>query len=105
MRQRRWIELFRYYECEIRYHLCKENVLADALSKREQVKPKRVRAMAMTIQSGVTRMILAAQSKAFKEENSTAEMLRDLDLLIERKKDRGVDKMYCDLRDMYGGHE
>ncbi|GKE58255.1 hypothetical protein Tco_1497440 [Tanacetum coccineum] len=46
--------------------------------------------MAMTIQSGVKRMILAAQSKAFKEENATAEMLCDLDQLMERKEDGGM---------------
>ncbi|GJT60047.1 putative reverse transcriptase domain-containing protein [Tanacetum coccineum] len=66
MRQRRWIELFSDYECEIRYHPSKENVVADALSKKEQVKLRRVRAMAMTIQSGVKEKILAAQSEAFK---------------------------------------
>ncbi|GJR85709.1 reverse transcriptase domain-containing protein [Tanacetum coccineum] len=60
MRQRRWIELFSDYECEIRYHPGKANVVADALSRKERVKPKRVRAMAMTIQSGVKGMILAA---------------------------------------------
>ncbi|GJY74210.1 putative reverse transcriptase domain-containing protein [Tanacetum coccineum] len=60
MRQRRWIELFNDYECEIRYHPGKANVVADALSRKERVKPRRVRAMAMTIQSGVKRMILAA---------------------------------------------
>ncbi|GJX89228.1 putative reverse transcriptase domain-containing protein [Tanacetum coccineum] len=66
MRQRRWIELFSDYECEIRYHPGKANVVADALSRKERVKPRRVRAMAMTIQSGVKEMILAAQSEAFK---------------------------------------
>ncbi|GKC24770.1 putative reverse transcriptase domain-containing protein [Tanacetum coccineum] len=60
MRQRRLIELFSDYECEIRYHHGKANVVADALSRKEQVKPRRVRAMAMTIQSGVKEMILAA---------------------------------------------
>ncbi|GKE96018.1 putative reverse transcriptase domain-containing protein, partial [Tanacetum coccineum] len=60
MRQRRWIELFSDYECEIRYHPSKANVVDDALSRRERVKPKRVQAMAMTIQSGVKGMILAA---------------------------------------------
>ncbi|GJR73624.1 putative reverse transcriptase domain-containing protein [Tanacetum coccineum] len=35
MRQRRWIELFSDYECEIRYHLGKANVVADALSRKE----------------------------------------------------------------------
>ncbi|GKB93990.1 putative reverse transcriptase domain-containing protein [Tanacetum coccineum] len=41
------IELFSDYECEIRYHPGKSNVVADALSRKERVKPKRVRAMAM----------------------------------------------------------
>ncbi|GKF11856.1 hypothetical protein Tco_0049782 [Tanacetum coccineum] len=86
MRQRRWIELFSDYECEIRYHPGKANVVADALSRKERVKPRRVRAMAMTIQSGVKRMILAAQSEAFKEENAPAEKLHELDQQVERKE-------------------
>ncbi|GJU81754.1 putative reverse transcriptase domain-containing protein [Tanacetum coccineum] len=45
MRQRRWIELFSDYDCEIRYHPGKANVVADALSRKERVKPKRVRAI------------------------------------------------------------
>nr|GEX80804.1 hypothetical protein [Tanacetum cinerariifolium] len=73
MRQRRRIELFNDYECEIRYHSGKANVAADALNRKKQVKPRRVRAMAMIIQSRVKRMILAAQIKAFKQENVSAE--------------------------------
>ncbi|GJW14705.1 putative reverse transcriptase domain-containing protein [Tanacetum coccineum] len=87
MRQRRWIELFSDYECEIRYHPGKANVVADALSRKERVKPRRVRAMAMTIQSGVKEMILAAQSEAFKQENVLAERLHGLDQQMEKKED------------------
>ncbi|GJU99121.1 putative reverse transcriptase domain-containing protein [Tanacetum coccineum] len=92
MRQRRWIELFSDYECEIRYHPGKANMVADALSRKEQVKPKHVRAMAMTIQSGVKRMILTAQGEAFNQENVLAERY---------SVHPGADKMYYDLRDMY----
>jgi hypothetical protein len=37
MRQRRWLELIKYYELEIHYHLGKANVVADALSRKSQV--------------------------------------------------------------------
>ncbi|GJV46504.1 hypothetical protein Tco_1431040 [Tanacetum coccineum] len=57
------------YEYEICYHPSKANVVTDALSKKERVKPRRVRAMAMTIQYGVRGMILTAQSEVFKQEN------------------------------------
>ncbi|GJY19424.1 putative reverse transcriptase domain-containing protein [Tanacetum coccineum] len=53
MQQRHWIELFSDYDYEIYYHLGKANVVADALSRKERVKPKRVRAMNMTFCRGV----------------------------------------------------
>ncbi|GKB93008.1 putative reverse transcriptase domain-containing protein [Tanacetum coccineum] len=39
MRQRRWLELLADYDCEIRYHHGKANVVADALSQKERIKP------------------------------------------------------------------
>ncbi|GJZ26578.1 reverse transcriptase domain-containing protein [Tanacetum coccineum] len=44
MRQHRWLELLSDYDCEIRYHLGKANVVADALSQKERNKPPRVEA-------------------------------------------------------------
>ncbi|GJU88623.1 putative reverse transcriptase domain-containing protein [Tanacetum coccineum] len=41
MRQRRWLELLADYDCEIRYHPGKENVVAYALSWKERIKPLR----------------------------------------------------------------
>ncbi|GJY84207.1 reverse transcriptase domain-containing protein [Tanacetum coccineum] len=78
MRQRRWLELFSDYECEIKYHPGKANVVADALSRKERVKPRRVRAMAVTIQSEVKGLILAAQDEAFKDENVIAKGLNGM---------------------------
>ncbi|GJU12793.1 putative reverse transcriptase domain-containing protein [Tanacetum coccineum] len=77
----------------------KANVGADALSKKERVKPRRVRAICMTIQSGVMDNVLVAQMEASMEENAQAEMLCGLDQQMEKKED--ADKMYHDLRDMY----
>ncbi|GJS52908.1 putative reverse transcriptase domain-containing protein [Tanacetum coccineum] len=42
LRQQRWIELLSDYDCEIRYHLGKANVVADALSRKERNRPLRV---------------------------------------------------------------
>ncbi|GJV60333.1 putative reverse transcriptase domain-containing protein [Tanacetum coccineum] len=39
MRQRRWLELLANYDYEIRYHPGKANVVADALSQKERIKP------------------------------------------------------------------
>ncbi|GKC83687.1 putative reverse transcriptase domain-containing protein [Tanacetum coccineum] len=43
MRQRHWLEFPSDYDCEIHYHPGKANVVADALSKKERIKPLRVR--------------------------------------------------------------
>ncbi|GJW76158.1 putative reverse transcriptase domain-containing protein [Tanacetum coccineum] len=111
MHQRRWLELFSDYECEIKYHPGKANIVADAL-----------------------RLILATQSEAFKDENVIAEGLNGMDQQMEKREDGslhymdriwvplvggvrtkimdeahkmryyvhpGADKMYYDLLDMY----
>ncbi|GKF05961.1 putative reverse transcriptase domain-containing protein [Tanacetum coccineum] len=49
MRQRCWLEFLSDYDCEIRYHLGKANVVTDALSRKEREPPLRVRALVMTI--------------------------------------------------------
>ncbi|GKE25428.1 putative reverse transcriptase domain-containing protein, partial [Tanacetum coccineum] len=131
MRQRRWIELFSDYDYEIRYHPGKANVVADALSRKERVKPKRVRAMNMILQSSIKDRILTAQKEAVDE---SAGLQKGLDEMIELRNDGalyyldriwvplkgdvrtlimdeahkskyfvhpGADKMYYDLRDRY----
>ncbi|GKC10705.1 hypothetical protein Tco_1007487, partial [Tanacetum coccineum] len=82
MRQHRWIELFSDYDCEIRYHPGKANLVADALSRKERVKPMRVRAMNMTLQSGIKDRILAAQKEAVDEFEG---LQKGLDEMIEQR--------------------
>ncbi|GJR46783.1 putative reverse transcriptase domain-containing protein [Tanacetum coccineum] len=106
MCQRRWIELFSDYDCEIHYNPGKENVVADALSCKDRFKHNKIQAMNMTIQSSIKDKIIAAQNKAFKVANAPTEMLRGLGDQMEPHKSRyslhpGADKMYYDLRDMY----
>ncbi|GJY94853.1 putative reverse transcriptase domain-containing protein, partial [Tanacetum coccineum] len=123
--------LFSDYDCEIRYYPSKANVVADALSRKERMKPKRVRAINMTLQSSIKDRILAAQKEASDE---SARLQKVLDEMIELRNDRalyyqdriwvplkgdvrtlimneshklkyyvhlGADRMYYDLRDRY----
>ncbi|GKA55789.1 putative reverse transcriptase domain-containing protein [Tanacetum coccineum] len=66
MRQRRWLELLSDYDCEIRYHPGKANVVADALSRKERNKPLRARALVMTIGLDIPKQILEARTEARK---------------------------------------
>ncbi|GKD13001.1 putative reverse transcriptase domain-containing protein [Tanacetum coccineum] len=87
MRQRRWLELLADYDCEIRYHPGKANVIADALSQKERIKPLRVRSLVMTIHPKLPSQILKAQTEALKEENIKAENLRGMDKSFEIRPD------------------
>ncbi|GJY42946.1 putative reverse transcriptase domain-containing protein [Tanacetum coccineum] len=73
MRQRRWIELFSDYDCKIRYHPGKANVVADALSRKER-----------DCRKGDVRTLI--MDEAHKSKYSVHP---------------GADKIYFDLRDRY----
>ncbi|KAI3754539.1 hypothetical protein L1987_54324 [Smallanthus sonchifolius] len=86
MRQRRWVELLNDYDCAIRYHPGKANVVADALSRKE-TKPKRVRVLQLTIHPGLPDRIRSAQLEALKEDNLLLKGTRDMEAQLEVKSD------------------
>ncbi|KAI3825397.1 hypothetical protein L1987_06880 [Smallanthus sonchifolius] len=129
MRQRRWVELLNDYDCEIRYHPGKANVVADALSRKDHVMLHCAR-----ILTDIQTRILEAQHVSVTEGNMYEEMSCGVELLLESKpngllyylnriwvpnrddlraflmneahKTRysihpGADKMYQDLRQQY----
>nr|GEV86449.1 putative reverse transcriptase domain, ribonuclease H-like domain, aspartic peptidase domain protein [Tanacetum cinerariifolium] len=69
LRQRRWIELLSDYDCEIRYHPGKANVVADALSLKERNKPLHVRDLMMTVHNDLPKRIREAQKEEIKRKN------------------------------------
>ncbi|KAI3770666.1 hypothetical protein L6452_01807 [Arctium lappa] len=87
MRQRRWVELLNDYDCEIKYHPGKANVVANALSRKERVKPTRARALGILVQSSLKTQVREAQEKALKEENLCCEALHNLEKEFELQSD------------------
>ncbi|GJZ87567.1 putative reverse transcriptase domain-containing protein [Tanacetum coccineum] len=91
MRQRRWLEFLADYDCKIRYHPGKANVIAnvvaDALSRKERIKQLRVRSLVVTIHPKLPSQILKAQTNAIKEENIKAKNLRGMDKAFEIRPD------------------
>ncbi|GKD51049.1 putative reverse transcriptase domain-containing protein, partial [Tanacetum coccineum] len=67
LRQQRWIELLSDYDCKIQYHPRKANVVADALTQKERIKPLRVQALMMTVHNDLPKRIREAQKEAMKE--------------------------------------
>nr|GEX96301.1 putative reverse transcriptase domain-containing protein [Tanacetum cinerariifolium] len=69
MRQRRWLDLLKDYDCKIHYHPGKVKVVAGALSRKERVKVTRIYSSRMITTSDLFDKIKAAQVEALKEDN------------------------------------
>nr|GEU69254.1 putative reverse transcriptase domain-containing protein [Tanacetum cinerariifolium] len=83
MRQKRWIDLLSDYDCKLKYHLYKANIVADALSRKKRLRPSWVQALGMQVQTSLKSYILNAQNEALKEENLEVEKLYNTDQKFE----------------------
>ncbi|GKC82156.1 putative reverse transcriptase domain-containing protein [Tanacetum coccineum] len=108
MRQRRWIELFSDYECEIRYHPGKANVVADTLSRKERVKLRRENILAERLDGLDQQMEKKEDGSLYFIDRIWVPLVGDVRMVIlnEAHKSRysvhpKADKMFHDLRDMY----
>ncbi|GJS61109.1 putative nucleotidyltransferase, ribonuclease H [Tanacetum coccineum] len=75
MRQRRWLDLLKDYDCEIRYDSGKVNVVADALNQKEREKVTWIHSLRMIVTFDLFDRIKAAQLEALKEENQEGERI------------------------------
>ncbi|KAI3780620.1 hypothetical protein L2E82_10605 [Cichorium intybus] len=73
MRQQRWMDLLKDFDCEIQYHPGKANVVADALSRKEA--PMKVTSACMGVVSRLPGLIRLAQEEACKPENVKSERM------------------------------
>ena len=75
MRQRRWLELLKDYDCEILYHPGKANIVADALSRKVNLERKRPRALRIEVVSTIVESISKAQEEALEKNDRKEERL------------------------------
>ncbi|GKD25212.1 putative reverse transcriptase domain-containing protein [Tanacetum coccineum] len=103
MRQHHWLELLSDYDCEIRYHPGKANVVADTLSMKERIKPLRVRALVMTIGLDLPKKILEAQTEQENQKTSRLKMWEKLVAMLWSKLNTKNHLVYwCNLRFLNG---
>ncbi|GJR62449.1 putative reverse transcriptase domain-containing protein [Tanacetum coccineum] len=109
MRQRRWIELLSDYECEIKYHPGKANVVADALSRKERLKPRRdLKAPTEWLRGLERHFEQRDDGEIYFFDRIWIPLVGGVRKLIMDKAHTsrysvhpGADKMYYDLRDLY----
>ena len=75
MRQIRWLDVVKDYDCEIHYHPGKANVVADALSRKQSAEPIRAKCLRITMVSSLLDLIRDAQKTAILEENIRREKI------------------------------
>ncbi|GJU41542.1 putative reverse transcriptase domain-containing protein [Tanacetum coccineum] len=103
IRQRRWLELLSDYDCEICYHLGKANVVADALSRKEQINP-----LWEPEKPRKEKLELRADGTLCLNNRSWLPCYGDLRTLIMHESHKlkysvypGFDKMYQDMKQLY----
>nr|GEY10101.1 putative reverse transcriptase domain-containing protein [Tanacetum cinerariifolium] len=88
--ERIWVPVYGNLRTLIMNEAHAANGVADVLSMKEWMKPRRVRDLSMTIHSSIKARILEAHNEASKDLNILAKMLKGLDKQFDRKEDGGL---------------
>nr|GEY25763.1 putative reverse transcriptase domain-containing protein [Tanacetum cinerariifolium] len=106
MRQRRWLELLNDYDCDIRYHQGKANVVADAFSRKEREPPLRVRALRCMM--AIFHDMIEKTMEVFMDDfsifrNSFQSCLSHLEKMLKRYEDTNLclnwEKSHCMVKE------
>ncbi|KAJ9552733.1 hypothetical protein OSB04_016778 [Centaurea solstitialis] len=93
MRQWRWLDVVKDYDCEILYHPGKANVVADALSRKTAHAPLWIAHLKMAVTNSFLDLIRRTQEEASLSENQNKERVRgQLPLMV--RDSRGLLTMY-----------
>ncbi|KAJ9553199.1 hypothetical protein OSB04_017244 [Centaurea solstitialis] len=76
MRQRRWLDVVKDYDCEILYHPGEANVVADALSRKTAHTSLRISHLKMAVTTSFLDLVRQAQEEAGQNENQNKERVR-----------------------------
>ncbi|KAJ9556410.1 hypothetical protein OSB04_011024 [Centaurea solstitialis] len=76
MRQRRWLDVVKDYDCEILYHPGKANVVADALSRKTAHTSLRISHLKMAVTTSFLDLVRRAQEEASQNANQNKERVR-----------------------------
>ncbi|GJS83560.1 putative reverse transcriptase domain-containing protein, partial [Tanacetum coccineum] len=96
MRQRRWLDLVKDYDCEILYHLGKANVVADALSRKTRHNTLTFKSLQMVVTPDFFEYI-----KAIPNNKELKKLLLDEAYKSKYSIHPGATKMYYDLKTDY----
>ncbi|GJU54905.1 putative reverse transcriptase domain-containing protein [Tanacetum coccineum] len=101
MQRGKWMELLSDYECEIKYHLGKANVVADDLSRKERLKPRRLRGLETHFERRDDGGIYFFDRIWIPTVGGVRKLIMDEAYTTRYLVHPSADKMYYDLRDLY----
>ncbi|GKD21484.1 putative reverse transcriptase domain-containing protein [Tanacetum coccineum] len=103
MRHRRWIELLSNYDCELKYHLGKANVVVDALSRKQRLRPSRKLYNADHKLEVCSDGVRYLKARAWiPKVNNLRDVILDESCLSRYSIHPGADKMHQDVKEYYG---